>query len=164
MKNKNIYMGADSTANLPVFGKKVDTDYEICMNTIATGYDALNKVMLTRSPGIFKKTTNQLINQRFQILKALAKKYSPDKLPAIESFRKISIANNSGQISDKKALDMMIQICFKNGIDPNMLHQVKMQIDQAEMMKKMNENFKPQNMFPGFQQPKRRMKTRSRRR
>ena len=55
-KHKNIYMGSDSTAKLPIFGR-VDTGNEIALNAIATAYDSLNSKMLTRQLGLYDETS-----------------------------------------------------------------------------------------------------------
>jgi len=170
MKNKNVYMGKSSTAGLPVFGN-VDTDYEICLNAIATAYDGLNNVMITREPGVFDKTTSAEINGRFSVLRRLCKKYSPNMLPAIDELRRISLSNNAGNISDRVALEKMRHVCMKYSLDSSMLDQAAMHVNQAEMMKRSqnkNPSKQPMNpwgvLFPGYIDPKGRMKSNMRRR
>jgi len=156
MKKKNVYMGRDSTAGLPVFGN-VDTDYEICLNAMATAYDGLNNVMLTREPGVFDKTTSREINGRFNVLHQLCKRYAPDKINAIEELRRITLSNNRGNISDRVALEKMRAVCYKYGLDTSMLDQAAVHINQAEMLRRIpnkSPSKQPMNpwavMFPGY--------------
>lgn len=133
-KNKNIYMGENSTAKMPVFGR-VDTDNEICLNAIATAYDALNNKMLTRQHGMFDKTTLTEINGRFGVLRMLCRKYAPSKLIVIDKIHKVVVDNFRGHISDSKAVSSLQNICTQHNLNPGILNIAAIQINQAEQMK-----------------------------
>lgn len=155
-KHKNIYMGLNSTARLPVFGK-VDTDNEICLNAIATAYDALNNIMLTRNEGVLDKTTLQVINNRFSVLKMLCRRYAPDKLNLIEKIHKLVVDNYKGGISDGQALSLMHDLCIRYNVNPGMLNIAMLHVNQVEMQDPLG-----MNAFLMFNQqiPNRRKKVR----
>jgi len=146
-KKKNIYMGKNSIAQLPVFGN-VDTDNEICLNAIATAYDALNNIMLTRSHGVFDKTTSAEINGRFGILRMLCSKYAPSMHPVVDKIHKVVIENSKGRISDINALKIMRDICMNHGINSDIFDYAIMRINQAESFKKQTRHPKPSNVEP----------------
>lgn len=150
-KHKNIYMGKDSTAKLPVFGR-VDTDNEICLNAIATAYDALNNIMLTKRLGMFDKTTIAEINGRFSVLKMLCNKYAPNKLVVINKIHKVVIDNFHNKISDARALELMQEICRQHDINPGILNIAAMHVNQAEMQ----DPFRNMFLFFNQQNPKKR--------
>ena len=147
--NRNIYMGPNSTAQIPVVNK-IDTDHEIILNVFATGYDALNSVMLTKKSGFFDKTTMQEINGRFGILRMLCSRYSPRSLALIDETYKIVSDNYHNNISDLQALAALRQICINNNLDPFIVDHAMMRINQAETISKNGFN----NMFPFWIQPK----------
>lgn len=138
-KNQNIYMGDKSTAKLPLFGK-VDTSNEICLNAIATAYDALNQKMLTRRLGVFNQATLQMINGRFQVLKNLCIKYAPDKLMIINQIQRITTDNFKGNLSDRQAVMMLQEITRRYNLDPNMLNIAASHVNQAEQMQPITFN------------------------
>lgn len=140
-------MGSNSTAKLPVFGM-VDTDSEICLNAIATAYDALNKIMLTRKPGVFDRTTIAEINGRFGILRMLCRRYAPDKIIVIDKIQKIVTDHHKKRISDAEAINRMKQICMQHNLDPGLLNIAAMHVNQAELF---NQQFMmlPDNSFEG---------------
>jgi len=156
-RNKNIYMGPKSTAKLPVFGK-VDTDNEICLNAIATAYDALNNRMLTKRHGIFDKTSLVEINGRFSILQMLCRKYAPNKLGVIDEIHNVVVDHFKGHISDSKAIHLLQNICNKRNLNPGILNVAAFHIDQAE------HTFDPfgMDMFTLFGQQNNNMKKRKR--
>lgn len=133
--NRNIYMGPKSTAKIPIFGK-VDTCPEICLNVIATAYDALNDIMLTRQSGVYTKTNPATINGRFTVLKGLAKKYAPDRLIVINQIQKIVMDNYHGKISYNDALNKIKMVYDRNNIDPGLLNTAIFHINQAEVLQK----------------------------
>lgn len=155
-KHKNIYMGPNSTARLPVFGK-VDTDNEICLNAIATAYDALNNTMITRNEGVLDTTTLQVINGRFNVLKTLCRRYAPNKLTLIEKIHKTVIDNYNKRISDGQALTLMHDLCIKHNVNPGMLNIAMLHVNQVEMQDPLG-----MNMFMMFNQeiPNKRKKSR----
>lgn len=132
-KHKNIYMGANSTAKLPVFGK-VDTDNEICLNAIATAYDSLNSRMLTRQPGVFDKTTPAEINGRFSVLRLLCRNYAPDKLIVVNEIHKVVMEHYKGNINDAQAINLLQSIISKYNLNPGILNVASLHINQAEQM------------------------------
>lgn len=136
-RNKNIYMGPDSTARLPIFGK-VDTDNEICLNAIATAYDALNGKMLTKQFGVYDKTTPTEINGRFGILRMLCRRYAPNKLSIVNNIQNVITEHFKGNISDSQALALLQNISNKNNLNPNVLNIAALHIDQAEQMNMFN--------------------------
>lgn len=131
-RHKNIYMGPNSTAKLPVFGK-VDTDNEICLNAIATAYDALNNTMLTRREGVFDQTNLTEINGRFSILKMLCRRYAPGKLVVINQIHKIVTDNFKNLITDAQALTLMHTLCLRHNVNPGLLNIAMLHVNQAEM-------------------------------
>lgn len=142
-------MGANSTAKLPVFGR-VDTDNEICLNAIATAYDALNSRMLTRSPGVFDKTTPAEINGRFNVLRLLCRNYAPDKLIVVNEIHNVVMKHYKGNISDVQAIDLLQNIISKYNLNPGILNVASLHISQAEQMANsfglgMFSLFNPQN-------------------
>ena len=139
-KNKNIYMGPNSTAKLPVFGR-VDTDNEICLNAIATAYDALNNRMITRQPGSFDATTLPEINGRFNVLRMLCRKYAPNKLIVIDEIHNVVIEHFKGNISGSKAIQLLQNICNKHNLNPGVLNVAAFHINQAEQMMQMPNAF-----------------------
>lgn len=153
-RKRNIYMGANSTAKLPVFGQ-VDTDNEICLNAIATAYDSLNNIMLTRKQGAYDKTSPIEINGRFSVLRMLCRKYAPNSLPVIEQIHNIVMDNYRGKISDQQAIQLMKSTCIKNNLNPSMLDLAAMHINQIEMMRNQLKNKSPDpnsNLFFLWQQ------------
>lgn len=140
--HKNIYMGVESTAKLPVFGK-VDTENEIILNSLATAYDALNEIMLTKKEGYFEKTNLVKINGRFSILKMLCRKYSPSKMMMVNKIHNIVIENFKGNISDKEVITYLQNLSIQYGFNPGMINMVMFHINQAEM-------FDPFNAAPFF--------------
>jgi len=142
-------MGPDSITQLPIFGN-VDTDNEICLNAIATGYDALNNIMLTRTPGVFNKTTPAEINGRFGILRMLCSKYSPRMHSVVDKIQKVVVENSKGRISDKDALIVMRKICAEHDINSDIFDYAIMRINQAEQFKKQSRSRKiPNNAEQG---------------
>jgi len=137
-RNKNIYMGPDSTAKLPVFGK-VDTDNEICLNAIATAYDALNNKMLTRKFGVYDKTTLTEINGRFSVLRLLCRNYAPNKLNLVNKIQDIVTNHFKGHLSDSQALSMLQQVSNEAGLNSGVFNIAALHINQAEQMN----NFAP---------------------
>lgn len=135
-RNKNIYMGPDSTAGIPVFGK-VDTDNEICLNAIATAYDALNKKMLTRKVGVFDNTTLTEINGRFSVLRLLCRKYAPNKIIVVNKIHDVVVNHFKGHLSDSQALMMLQKICDEYGLNPDVFNIAALHINQAEQMNNM---------------------------
>jgi len=156
MRNKNVYMGRNSTAQMPVFGT-VDTDYEIVLNAISTAYDALNEIMLTRQPGVFEKTTVAEINGRFGTVRMLARRYAPRILPAVDEMHHICLENHAGRLSDVRALVLMREISTRYGMNPGILDEVCMRINNAEMLQRHPpvKNYMEQ-MFPYWNQKRRR--------
>ena len=154
---RNIYMGAKSTAKLPIFGK-VDTCPEICLNVIATAYDALNDIMLTRQSGVFTKTNPATINGRFTVLKGLAKRYAPDRLIVINQIHKIVMDNYHGRITFNDALNKMQLVYNQNNIDPGLLNTAIFHISQAEVY---NQKVRDEP-FIWFNQPKTPLRRRKR--
>ena len=152
--NKNIYMGSDSTAKIPVTDK-VDTDYEILLNIFSTGYDALNNIMLTKKPGVFNKTNLSEVNSRFGILRMLSSRYSSKMLPVIDEMYGIIQSNYNGLIPDSQALLLMRDICIRYNLNTSLLDQAIMRINNAEMIRA--QHHKPNNgfneMFPFWIQP-----------
>ena len=128
-------MGLQSTAQIPIFGK-VDSDNEICLNAIATAYDALNDKMLTKTTGIFKNTNIATINGRFGMLRMLCRKYAPSKSIFVDRIHKIVIDNFHNKISDAQALSLMNNTCKQHNINPGILNIAAMHINQAEMIQK----------------------------
>lgn len=143
-------MGFDSTAHLPVFGK-VDTGNEICLNAIATAYDSLNGQMLTRMPGSFNKTTLDLVNKRFSILRMLCRKHSPGKLSIIEEIYSIAADHARGKINYDNALFYLNNVIVKHKLDPGILNIASYNIDHAEQVD-MNffDFFRKQNINSKF--------------
>lgn len=149
-KNKNIYMGVNSTAKLPVFGK-VDTANEICLNAIATAYDALNNRMLTRQHGVFDETTLTEINGRFSVLRMLCRQYAPDKRIVINEIHNVVVEHFKGHSSYTQAIQLLQNICNKHMLNPGMLNVAAFHINQAEQMMQMPDAF-GLNMFMQFDQ------------
>ncbi len=152
--NKNIYMGSDSTAKIPV-KDKVDTDYEILLNIFSTGYDALNNIMLTKKPGVFNKTSLSEVNSRFGILRMLCSRYSPKILPVIDEIYSIIQSNYNGFISDIQALMMMRDICSRYNMNTSLLDQAIMRVNNAELIRSHQHKSKNgfNEMFPFWIQP-----------
>jgi hypothetical protein len=151
LRNKNIYMGPNSTAQIPVHNK-IDTDQEIITNVFATGYDALNSVMLTRRSGYFDKTTMQEINGRFGVLRMLCSRYSPKSMMVLDEIYKIVSDNYHGLVSDLQALGALRQICLNNNLDPFIIDNAVVRINQAEQLSKKELGF--DSMFPFWIQSK----------
>jgi len=129
---KNIYMGPDSTAKLPVFGK-VNTSNEIRLNIIATAYDSLNNTMLTRKAGVFDQTTLKKINGRFSTLRLLSRKHAPTELMLTDQIYKIVADHFKNIISDAQALASLQNICMRYNVDPFLLNIAMFHVNQAEM-------------------------------
>lgn len=143
-------MGIDSTAQIPV-NKNVDTDYEILVNAFATGYDALNNIMLTKRPGYFDPTTISEINGRFGILRMLCSRYSPKTMNVVNEMYQIIFKNYKGEINDMQALLAMRNICTQNNINPGFIDEAIERINHAELMKRQSRNNNA--MFPFWVQP-----------
>jgi len=141
MRKKNVYMGNNSIAQLHVFGN-VDTDNEICLNAIATAYDALNDIILTRSQGIFQNATATEINARFGELHLLCSRYSPRMHHVVDKLHKVVIENSKGRISDANALGVMRDICKRHGINSDIFDYAILRINQAEQFKKQTRSRK----------------------
>lgn len=76
---KNVYMGKNSIAKIPIFGK-VDTFKEVMKNLYATAYDALNLVLLDNDyPGL-------IVNERILRLSPLSPILSMFRVVDEESF------------------------------------------------------------------------------
>ena len=131
--NKNIYMGANSTAGI-LTHNKVDEDWEILMNIYATAYDAVNnEIMLTRMPQQYDEATVQEVNGRFAVLYKIVKKYAPHLKDEIQQIHKLTIKNLKGEISDRKMLAELRKICRRNGVSEHVLNEIEAKIDAAEM-------------------------------
>lgn len=135
MKKRNVYMGPNSTAGIIVHGK-VNEDWEILLNTYATAYDAINSIMLTRQPGVFDRTTAQELHGRFAVLKMLAKRYAPEKLPVINELERLSLDHLKGKLSDREFLRRIRSLVRKHGMSEDLINYVEAQIQAAEMIKK----------------------------
>ena len=133
MPNKNIYMGPFSTAKLPAQGK-INEDWEILLDTYATAYDSVNNIMLTRTPGAFDPTAEREILGRFAVLKILAKKYKPSKIPVINKLEKLALDNFRGKISDKQYLRLLREITRKEGLNQELIMLAERNIDAVERM------------------------------
>lgn len=130
-RNKNIYMGNNSTARLPIVGK-VDTGNEICLNAMATAYDALNNKMLTRQMGVFDNTTLTEINSRFSILRMLARKHAPNKIVVVNKIYNVIRDHFKGHLSYSQAVSMLNEINMKYNNNPNHLNMAMAHVDHAE--------------------------------
>lgn len=130
-KNKNIYVGLNSTAQIPV-NNKVDTAKEIMLNAFATSYDALNNIMLTKRSGFFDKTTIQEINGRFGIIRMLCLKHCPSYISDVDAMYKIISEHYKNNISDVEALGSLRNICLKYNLNPSTIDNAINRINQAE--------------------------------
>jgi len=147
MTNRNVYMGPKSTARIPVNGI-VDNSTEILMGMVATGYDSVNSIMLTRQPGVFDPTTKQEIAGRFNALRMIASKRAPSKIPIINKIEKLSLANYDGRLSDRAYLSQLRDICRRNGLSDDLISMAQHKVDMAEVQHKQPVNpvaamFKP---------------------
>lgn len=157
-KNKNVYMGVNSTAQIPVFNK-VDTPPEIILNAFATSYDALDNIMLTKRSGFFDKTTMQGVNGRFGILRMMCMRTSPEYLQDIEAMYNVVSENYKGNISDIQALEFLKSICLKHNLDPGRIDDAILRINQAENINQSGSNdYAFGQVFPFWvQSPKKRI-------
>lgn len=135
MRKKTRHVRNNPIMPLPVFGN-VDTDNEICLNAIATAYDALNNIMLTRHQGVVVKATPAEINGRFGTLRMLCSKYAPHMHSVVDKLHTVVVENSKGRISDTKALGIMRDLCNKHGINSDIFDYAIMRINQAEQFKK----------------------------
>lgn len=154
-RNKNVYMGPNSTAGILVDGK-VNEDWEILLTVYATAYDSINNHMLTRVPGHFDPTTEREVRGRFWVLKRLAKKYAPEELPVIEKLEKLSLDHLNGKISDREFLRRLRSLVRSRGIREDLIDYVEARIDAAERMQPhniVNQMFGVPGGVPGAPQP-----------
>ena len=128
---RNIYLGGNSTAGLPVQGK-TDQDWEILLESYSTAYDSVNSIMLTKKQGVFDKSTEREIKARFAVIKKICKRHAPKLIKTIERIEKLSLDNLYGKISDKEYLRRIREIHRKNGLKENLINQAEYQVDQAE--------------------------------
>lgn len=148
-------MGQNSTAKLPVFGK-VDTDNEICLNTLATAYDALNKIMITRQKGVYDETTADEINGRFNVLRLLCNRYAPEKKEFLNKVQQIVLKIYRGQISEMQAIAEIRNVCMQYGVNTGILDYAALRIDQTEQQSQFVQ------IFPHWMQPQVGIKKRKR--
>jgi len=140
-KNKQVYMGPNSTAGIFTQGK-VDTDWEVLMNLYGTAYDSLDGQMLTQNPKRLDKATINEVKGRFLVIKNIAKKHAPQKLETIRKIESITISNIKGNLSDKVALDRIKIIIHQNSRTPNqMLQNVEHKINIAQGMSQRQNDF-----------------------
>lgn len=153
-------MGSRSTAKIPIVNK-VNTGNEICLNAIATAYDALNGKMLTRQLGVYDQANIKSINGKFHVLRMLCSKHAPSKLIVIDRIHKITTDNLKGIISDQQAINMLQQIINNYNLNPNLLNIAAIHINQAEEI-----NFDPFgiNMFYWIGNNNNNVKTKKKRR
>jgi len=130
-KHKNVYMGKDSTAKIPIKGK-VNSRTEILANTYATIYDSLNNKMLTRTEGKYRKTTVKLIKGRFFVLKMLAKKHQPKLVGTIDKLEDLTIAYRQGKINKRELLQKVRKILKSKGLPPRTMKLIEQKIKAAE--------------------------------
>ena len=130
-KHKNVYMGKDSTAKIPIKGK-VNSRTEILANTYATIYDSLNNKMLTRTEGKYRKTTVKLIKGRFFVLKMLAKKHQPKLVGTIDKLEDLTIAYRQGKINKRELLQKVRKILKSKGLSQKMMKLIEQKIRVAE--------------------------------
>lgn len=130
-KNANVYVGKNSTAKIPTSGK-VNTDWETLRTIYAASYDSLNKNLLTRTPGKFKKTNPRSLAGRFHVLKLLCYKYCPQKLPAVENLENLSLAHAEGKIGDAQFLQNIRMVAFQAGLPTSDVDMIESRIMAAE--------------------------------
>lgn len=131
MPRNNIYMGQQSTAKLPVHGR-IDEDWEFLMSNFSLAYDAVNAIMLTKTPGRFDPTTEKEIKARFAMEKSIARRRDPSKLKLIEHVEQLSLANLYGRLSDKAYLRKIREIHRKAGLSEDLINLAEHKIDMAE--------------------------------
>ena len=132
-RNKNIYMGVDSTARLPVVGR-VDSGNEILLNAIAVGYDALNNRMLTRYVGVYDKTSLREINGRFGVLRLLCNRHAPSKLTTVNRIYGIVVDYFNGKITFDQAVSILNNISIKINSNFDFYNIAAFHINQAEQI------------------------------
>lgn len=128
-----MYMGINSTAKIPTRGK-VDEDWEILLNTYATAYDAINNIMLTRTPGVFDRTTVREVRGRFLVLKRIARRYAPERLQIIERLEELAVARVKGEITTEQYLRSIRALATRYGLRRDMVDLVEARIRAAEMV------------------------------
>jgi len=135
--NRNIYMGRNSTARIPMHGV-LDSDKEALANIYATAYDSINNIMLTRNPEQIQRMTIIDLQRKFSILKLICRKRCPHMLDEIQTIESLSIANARGNISDKVFLRRIRHYVDKHGLNPSTINMIENRIDSAEMFARRN--------------------------
>lgn len=124
-------MGVGSTAKIPIQGD-LNEDWELLLKSYAVSFDSLNANMLTPEAGKFKQTSANHVKAEFYRIKLLCRKHAPHKLKEIEKLERISLANISGRISDKKALAEIRAIGLYSNVSPSLFFMAEQQINAAE--------------------------------
>ena len=130
MMARNVYMGPNSRAKIPVRGK-VDTYLEILANAYATAFDAHDGWLLTRR-GPQKRATIQTINGRFHALRILARKSAPRALPVIQHLHNAVVAYLQNHISARSYIAQIRGIMIRAGLPPYLVHIIEERIRRAE--------------------------------
>jgi len=133
-KRKNVYMGPDSVAQIPIRGK-VDSVKEIAMNLYATCYDLYSdKKLLTHIPGQEIKARVNTLRGRFYVLRLLALRNGHKHLlPIIDHAEQLSIAFVHGAIH-REAYIHQIRALVSRFLAPHEMHLVEAHIKRAERL------------------------------